>query len=190
MIIGGLIMRAFIGADFSRDIKDSIAGIQNIVRENSERGRFKYVGNFHLTLKFLGEIEQSKTLDIGKALKTIVSKHQKIHLNIDKMGYFEGRGSIHALWLGFSGELHKLSALYTNIEEELHRLGVKKEMKAYTPHITIAQDLELKLPFEKLTEKVDFRSFRTIEIKEISLIKSEEAAGKRIYTPISTFHLK
>lgn len=183
-------MRTFIGADFSRDIKDSIAGVQNIVRENSARGRFKYVGNFHLTLKFLGEVQQGKTVEIGKALKAIASKHQKIHLNINKMGYFDGRGSIHALWLGFSGELDKLSALYSNIEEEMHRLGIKKEMKTYTPHITIAQDLELKLPFEKLKEKVDFKSFRTIEIKEISLVKSEEAAGKRIYTPISTFPLK
>ena len=183
-------MRTFIGADFNRDIKDSIAGIQHIVRENSERGRFKYVGNFHLTLKFLGEVQETKTVDIGKALKGIASKHQKIHLNIDKIGYFDGKGSIHALWLGFSGELEKLGALYLDIEEEMHRLGGKKEIKAYTPHITIAQDLVLKIPFENLKEKVDFKSFKPVEIREISLIKSEETGGKRLYTPISTFGLK
>lgn len=183
-------MRTFIGVEFSRDIKDSIAGIQHIVRENSERGRFKYVGNFHLTLKFLGEVEQSKTMDIGRSLKGIAAKHQKIHLNIDKIGYFEGKESIHALWLGFSGELDKLGKLYSDIEEEMHRLGIKKEIKTYTPHITIAQDLLLRIPFEKLRGKVDFKSFRTIEIKEISLIKSEESNGKRIYTPISVFGLK
>ncbi len=183
-------MRTFIGADFNRDIKNSIAGVQNIVRENSEKGRFKYVWNFHLTLKFLGEVQENKTVDIGKALKGIAAKHQKIHLNIDKIGYFDGKGSIHALWLGFSGELDKLGALYSDIEEDMHRLGMKKEIKAYTPHITIAQDLVLRIPFEKLTEKVDFKSFKPIEIREISLIKSEEAGGKRIYTPISTFALK
>jgi 2'-5' RNA ligase len=183
-------MRTFIGADFNRDIKDSIAGIQYMVRENSERGRFKYVGNFHLTLKFLGEVQQTKTVDIGRSLKDIASKHQKIHLNIDKIGYFDGNGSIHALWLGFSGELDKLGALYSDIEENMHKLGMKKEIKAYTPHITIAQDLILKIPFEKLKEKVDFKSFKTVEIREISLVKSEEEGGKRIYTPISTFGLK
>lgn len=183
-------MRAFIGADFSKNIKESIAGIQHIVRENSERGRFKYVGNFHLTLKFLGEIQQTKTVDIGRTLKSIASKHREIHLNIDKIGYFEGRGSIHTLWLGFSGEVDKLGALYYDIEEDMHRLGMKKEAKTYTPHITIAQDLVLKIPFEKLKEKVDFKSLNTVEVKEISLIKSEEAGGKRIYTPISTFELK
>ena len=183
-------MRTFIGTDFNRDIRDSIAGIQHIVRENSEKGRFKYVGNFHLTLKFLGEVQQGKTADIGRSLKGIASKHRKIHLNIDKIGYFDGKGKIHALWLGFSGELDKLSSLYLDIDEEMYRLGIKKEIKAYTPHITIAQDLILKIPFEKLKEKVDFQSFRTVEIKEISLVKSEEVGGKRIYTPISTFGLK
>jgi 2'-5' RNA ligase len=183
-------MRAFIGADFSRNVKDSIAGIQHIVRENSEKGRFKYVGNFHLTLKFLGEIQQAKTADIGKALQDIAAKHRIIRLNIDKIGYFDGKGSIHALWLGFSGELDKLGSLYSNIEEEMHKLSIKKEIKAYTPHITIAQDLILKIPFDELKEKVSFQGFKTIEIKEISLIKSEEAGGKRIYTPVSTFMLK
>ncbi len=183
-------MRTFIGADFSRDVKDSIAGIQHILRENSERGRFKYVGNFHLTLKFLGEVQQGKTVDIGKSLKGIASRHQKIHLNIDKIGYFDGKGSIHALWLGFSGELDKLGVLYSDIEEEMHRLGMKKEIKAYTPHITIAQDLVLKIPFEELKGKVSFQNFKTIEIREISLIKSEEAEGKRLYSPISSFELK
>ena len=183
-------MRAFIGADFNRDIKDSIAGIQHIVRENSEKGRFKYVGNFHLTLKFLGEVQQTKTSDIGRSLNNIALKHRKIHLNIDKIGYFDGKGSIHAIWLGFSGELDKLGALYSDIDEEMHRLGMKKEIKKYTPHITIAQDLILKIPFEKLKEKVDFKSFNIVEIKEISLVKSEEAEGKRIYTPISTFGLR
>jgi len=183
-------MRAFIGADFNRDVKDSIADIQHIVRENSERGRFKYVGNFHLTLKFLGEVQQAKTVDIGKLLQGIAVNHRVIHLNIDKIGYFDGKGSIHALWLGFSGELDKLGALYSNIEEEMHKLGMKKEIKAYTPHITIAQDLVLKLPFEELKGKVNFKKFKTIEIREISLIKSEEKGGKRLYTPVSTFALK
>ena len=69
-------------------------------------------------------------------------------------------------------------------------MGIKKEIKAYTPHITIAQDLVLKIPFEKLEDRVNFQSFRAVEIREISLVKSEEAGGKRIYTPISTFTLK
>jgi len=183
-------MRTFIGVEFNKDIKDSIAGIQHIVRENSEKGRFKYVGNFHLTLKFLGEIQPAKTADIGRSLKDIAEKHRKFRLNIDKIGYFDGRGSIHALWLGFSGELDKLGRLHSDIEEGMYRLGVKKEIKAYTPHITIAQDLLLRIPFEELREKVDFKGLRTVEIKEVSLIESEESGGKRIYTPISTFALR
>jgi 2'-5' RNA ligase len=183
-------MRTFIGTDFSKETKDRIVGIQHIVRENSEKGRFKYIGNFHLTLKFLGEVEQNKTADIGMVLRSIASRNQRLQLNVDKIGFFNGRGSIHALWLGFSGELDKLHRLYSEIEEEISKLGVKKEIKPYTPHITIAQDLILKMPFDELQSKVSFQDWKPIEIKEISLIKSEEKEGKRIYTPISTFMLK
>lgn len=183
-------MRTFIGTDFSRETKDRIAGIQHIVREYSERGRFKYIGNFHLTLKFLGEVEEKKIADIGKVLRGIAARHQRLQLKVDKIGFFNGQGSIHALWLGFSGELDKLHGLYSDIEDEMSRLGVKKEMKPYTPHITIAQDLVLKIPFGELESKVSFEGCKPIEIKEISLIKSEEKEGKRIYTPISTFVLK
>lgn len=183
-------MRIFIGTGFNRETKDRIAGIQHIVRENSEKGRFKYIGNFHLTLKFLGEVEENKIAAMGKALKGIATRHQRLQLNVDKMGFFKGRDSIHALWLGFSGELDKLHRLYSDIEDEMHRLGVKKEIKPYTPHITIAQDLILKIPFQELESKVSFKDCKPIEIKEISLIKSEEKQGKRIYTPISTFMLK
>ncbi|MGE5631273.1 MAG: RNA 2',3'-cyclic phosphodiesterase [Caulobacteraceae bacterium] len=183
-------MRTFIGTGFNRETKDGIAEIQHLVKENSEKGRFKYIGNFHLTLKFLGEIESGKTIEIGKALKGVSTRHQKFLLNIDKIGFFDGRDSIHALWLGFSGELDKLHKLYSDIEEEMHKLGLKKEIKAYIPHITIAQDLILKIPYCELERKVSLGGFKPIEVKEISLIKSEESGGKRIYTPISTFMLK
>jgi 2'-5' RNA ligase len=183
-------MRTFIGTGFNKITKNRIAEIQHIVREHSEKGRFKYIGNFHLTLKFLGEVSDKKTADIGRTLKDIAARHQRMKLNIDKIGLFNGRDSIHALWLGFSGELDKLNNLYSDIEDEMYRLGIKKEIKAYTPHITIAQDLILKLPFQELESKISFKDFEPIEIKEISLIKSEEKEGKRIYTPISTFMLK
>lgn len=183
-------MRAFIGTDFSRECKEKIASIQSAVRENAEKGRFKYIGNFHLTLKFLGEIEDKGRIDIAKALRGVAARHERFSLQVDRLGCFDGRDSIHALWLGFSGELAKLHGLYMDIEDSLHSIGLKREIKPYTPHITIAQDLKLKLSFEAFRDKISFQDMKPIEIKEIALIKSEEKAGKRIYTPVSTFPLK
>lgn len=182
-------MRAFIGIDFDTSMKNGIKTVQSIVRQNSEKGRFKYVGNFHITLKFLGEISRENTRVINEVLKDCASTHKVFNLGIDKLGFFRGRGSIHALWLGLCGELNSLIALYNSIEEGLVLKGFKKDERAYTPHITIAQDLILKTDFEKLRKAVDLSIIPSFQVKEISLIKSEHIEGKRIYTPISTFQL-
>ena len=183
-------MRAFIGINFDTGVKNGISDVQSIVRQNIEKGRFKYVGNFHITLKFLGEIQKDDIREINQVLAESASLWKAFSLNIDKLGFFKGRGSIHALWLGLGGELDSLVALQNSIEEGLAHKGFKKDEKLYTPHITIAQDLILKTDFEELQKAVDLSVIPFIGVKEISLIKSEQIQGKRIYTPISTFKLK
>lgn len=183
-------MRAFIGINFDKGVKNGISDVQSIVRQNAEKGRFKYVGNFHITLKFLGEIQKDDIREINHVLMDSASQCKAFSLNIDKLGFFKGRGSIHALWLGLGGELDSLIILQNTIEEGLAGKGFKKEEKPYTPHITIAQDLILKTDFEKLKKAVDLSIIPSFGVKETSLIKSEQIQGKRIYTPISTFQLK
>lgn len=183
-------MRAFIGINFNTGVKNGISEVQSIVRQNTERGRFKYVGNFHITLKFLGEIQKDDIREINQVLTESSSLCKSFSLGIDKLGFFKGRGSIHALWLGLGGELDSLIALQNSIEEGLADKGFKKDEKPYTPHITIAQDLILKTDFGELEKAVDLSIIPSFWVKEISLIKSEQIQGKRIYTPISTFQLK
>jgi 2'-5' RNA ligase len=180
-------MRTFIGIDFDSAIKKDISDIQSIVKLNSQKGRFKYIKNFHLTLKFLGEIESSKVAEIGRALRTVSTKHKPFSMKIDTMGVFNGRGSIHTLWLGLGGEVDKLMSLHSDIEKCLSEIGIARDNKAYTPHITIAQDLVLNVPLEDLLKKIDMSNMKEIHVKEIQLIKSEQRENKRIYTPIAVF---
>ena len=62
-------MRTFIGIDFDIELKKKIRDLQSIVRENSQKGRFKYIGNFHLTLKFLGDITIEEVPIINQVLE-------------------------------------------------------------------------------------------------------------------------
>lgn len=183
-------MRTFIGIGFNRETKDGIAKIQSLVRESSVRGRFKYIGNFHLTLKFLGEVDSSKIADISRLLRQSAGICGKFVLDISSLDCFNGRDDIHALWLGLGGETEKLQALYSSIDENLYKIGIRKEAKEYVPHITIAQDLKLAASFEELRQRIELNNLKPIEVREVSLIKSEEINGRRVYTPLSTFQLR
>ncbi|MCQ1529994.1 RNA 2',3'-cyclic phosphodiesterase [Lutispora saccharofermentans] len=182
-------MRTFIGIDFDVKVKDGIKAVQSIVRESSRKGRFKYMGNFHLTLKFLGEISEEQIPSINKVLEASAKEVGSFGLNIEDIGFFGGKGNIRTLWLGLGGSLASLDLLYKKIEEGLEGCGFDKEKRPYMPHITIAQDLILKTGFAELRESIDLKDIPVIDAEEVSLIKSEEIQGKRIYTPISTFRL-
>ena len=66
-------MRTFIGADFSRDIKDSIAGVQHIVREN-RKGEGSSMWELPPDVKFFGELSSPKRR-ISEELRDIALKH-------------------------------------------------------------------------------------------------------------------
>jgi len=182
-------MRTFIGIDFDFKIKDRICSLQSIVRENSKKGRFKYIDNFHLTLKFLGEINIEEIPVINQLLEDSAHKVGPFQLKVNKLGFFGGESIIRTLWLGLDGDLESLINLYEEIEDGLGNFGYKKEKRPYTPHITIAQDLLLNIDFKQLERLIDLSAIPVIDVNEISLIKSEQIKGKRVYTPISTYRL-
>ena len=182
-------MRVFIGIDIEDRVRNSIAEIQSIVKEKSKKGRFKYPGNFHITLKFLGDISREDITIIDEVLEDCSDNYRNFCLGIDEMGCFRRGDSIHALWLGFGSGVSMLKALQNYIEEKLELKGFKRETRPYTPHITIAQALILRGAFEDLKKEVLLDTISSIEVKDFSLIKSEQVKGKRIYTPISTYKL-
>lgn len=183
-------MRSFIGINFSSEVKDDIAKIQRQVRENSAKGRFKHVDNFHITLKFLGEIEKQQAEKIAKKLEEIADKHTGFELRLQDIGRFNGRDNIRTLYIGLGGQLEALRHLNEDTENAMELLGFKREGRPYTPHITISQDLTLNIPFEELKKQIDMSCTNTIYVTKIELIKSEQIQNKRIYTPICTYELK
>lgn len=80
-------MRTFIGIDFDIKVKNEIKAIQSIVRENSHKGRFKYMGNFHLTLKFLGDISENQVNIINEVLEKSAQGVGRFSLIVEKLGF-------------------------------------------------------------------------------------------------------
>ena len=182
-------MRSFIGINFSGETKEDLGKIQRQLRDHAIKGRFKHVDNFHITLKFLGEIESLQAEKIAKKLEEIARTRKSFELKLQDIGQFKGLDRIRTLYIGLGGNIEALKLLNGDIERAMELLGFKKEARAYTPHITMAQDLILELPFEELKRQLDISSTHTIYVNKIELIKSEQIQYKRVYTPIYGYEL-
>jgi RNA 2',3'-cyclic 3'-phosphodiesterase len=183
-----IVIRAFIGIDFESDLKDNIFQLQEKIKRYAVSGRWKYTDNFHLTLKFLGEISLRNQEQIDEAMKKICIAGKPFSLAVTGLGIFEGRDAVRVLWLGLSGDIPELQSLYKSIDNMLVPIGFPHENRSFSPHITIGQDIVFKCKFDEIKQAIGEVQFSPFSVTGLSLIKSEQIKNKRIYTKIADYY--
>ena len=91
-------MRTFIAIEFDNETKKNITQLQNKIKNDCKKGNFTVKDNLHLTMHFLGEIEQEDLDGIADAMSLTASLNRKFELNFEKTGYFD-RGEKCIIWL-------------------------------------------------------------------------------------------
>lgn len=138
----------------------------------------------HLTLKFLGEVEESKIEKIESVLAESVRTYSPFRTAISGFGGFPNLRNPRVLFIGLS-ENHELLKLQCEIEERLEGFGFKKENRAFVSHVTIGRirgraQSKGSFPVPQNT---------SFFIAEIALMKSLLHPEGSKYTPISVFRL-
>ncbi len=182
-------MRAFIGIDFGDEINQEIFDVQNKLKANSESGRWKPIDNFHLTLKFLGEVSPTQVEQINQAMSSICNSEKPLNLAVSGLWTFDGKDSIRVLWLGLTGDLDALRDLQNNIDGALQPLGFQAEKRGFAPHVTIGQDIVFKTDFAKIQAELGDVRLSTMTIKSLQLFESVLDQNKRIYKKVAEYSL-
>ncbi len=183
-------MRGFIGIDLDKELKSDIKNIQDQLRKHAKKGRWKYVDNLHITLKFLEEVSLKQLEEIDKKMRNLVVGKKAFTLQISSLGTFSRKESIRVLWIGLDGNLSELNNLHMEIDEKISSLGFSKQKRSFKPHITIGQDLVFDRNFEEIKEEVGKINLSEIKVKNLYFYKSEQVGGKRIYTKIREYQLE
>ncbi len=92
--------------------------------------------NYHLTLRFIGEVESWRAQEVDDALANI--RARPFALSLRGLGTFEKGGRICALWAGVE-KTEALSLLQTKVETALQRIGLEPERRRFAPHVTLAR---------------------------------------------------
>lgn len=100
--------------------------------------------SIHLTLKFLGNIEESMVEEIGEVLKRAASESHPFTLRIRGLGVFPGPRRPRVLWCGVTKGEKQTVPLQKKIDRWLLPLGFEKERRPFHPHLTLARIKSLK----------------------------------------------
>lgn len=130
-------MRAFIAV--SVDNPEVVGKVVEVQRELETAGRngLKTVEpeNLHLTLRFLGEIEEHDVEIVKTALDALDVK--PFTLEFKGLGYFPGGGRVNVVWVGVGGDVDTLRQVSEKIEAGLRALRLEKER--FSPHLTVCR---------------------------------------------------
>ena len=155
-------MRIFIAIDLPEDVKEEIKKIQNILPDFS--GKKTELQNLHLTLKFLGEIEEDTLEKVKNKLKEI--KFKKFKAKLSKIGVFN-ENFIKIIWV----KLENCDELQKEIDKKLADLF--KEEERFMSHVTIARvkSIRNKKKFLEELKKIKTKEVE-FEVEEFKLKES------------------
>lgn len=173
-------MRVFIAVDLPEEIKKEIKKVQKLLPEFL--GKKTEEENLHLTLKFLGEIDEKKIEEIKRRLEEI--KEIRFEAEIDALGFFN-EDFIKIIWLHLDG----CEKLQKEVDEKLKDLLPKE--KRFMSHLTIARvkNIKNKENFLKKFNKIKINPL-SFTVESFKLKKSILTASKPIYEDLLEIKLK
>lgn len=132
-------MRTFIAIELPQDIKDSLAKLQNRLKETGADVKWVEPQNIHLTLKFLGERDEKKVKQISQVIEKVALGRSTFAARIASLGAFPGIKSPRVIWVGINQGDSETKEIAKELEEEIAKIGIPKEDRPFSSHITIGR---------------------------------------------------
>jgi RNA 2',3'-cyclic 3'-phosphodiesterase len=195
-------MRLFVALDIDDEIRGRIARFVEGVQGFAPDARWVKAESLHVTLKFIGEQPDAAVQRIKEALATIKASATEIHFR--GYGFFPTAKSARVFWVGMEAGT-PLASLAAMIDEKTSALGIPKEERAFSPHLTLARaggrsgsPRHMKgdrpnLVFERLQEKLaalPAPEFGTMTPREFFLYQSQLSPKGSKYTKLERFRLQ
>ncbi|MGI5832487.1 MAG: RNA 2',3'-cyclic phosphodiesterase [Thermoguttaceae bacterium] len=132
-------VRSFIALEISSRVRSKIS--RYLDRHVTDLQRVKWVtqDQFHLTLKFLGDVPMNQMHQVITAIKTACAQTDPFDLVFEGIGAFPDKTDPRTLWIGVTEGTEESVILAEMIDTELAKLGFPRETRRLTPHLTIGR---------------------------------------------------
>jgi 2'-5' RNA ligase len=146
--------------------------------------------NLHVTTKFIGEWPEARVSELHQALGK-VRRRQPFEVELKGMGWFPNERSPRVLWLGVEGG-KDLAGLAADTEDALAALGVPKEQRPFSPHLTLAR-IKNPVPLNNLRKKVEQMQpavMGSLIVSNFCLFRSRPGTNASIYEKLIDYEFE
>jgi RNA 2',3'-cyclic 3'-phosphodiesterase len=200
--------RIFIAVEISDRIRQALIDLQRELMQNVPEVKWTTPENLHITLHFLGDVDQLDMVPICRVAKQVASKLHSFRLNVAGIGCFPTPRRPKVLWAGLTDGVEELKTLQEQLTAPLMETGCyRREERSFTPHITLGRIAsgekedakalpkitganEEEFSWVKLLETYELWQAGYCEIESVVVMTSEPKRGGMTYSPAARVPLK
>ncbi|GAA0224142.1 RNA 2',3'-cyclic phosphodiesterase [Haladaptatus pallidirubidus] len=185
-------MRLFVSIDLPNSLAESVAGVQDRFRD-ADGLTFTDPQQAHVTLKFLGDVDEDRIPAIENTLESAVESDidfGPFDATVGGLGVFPSLDYISVVWVGVDDGAEEMRLLHNAVESRVYDLGFEPEDNDFVPHMTIARMQHAggkKLVQDTVRELKP--EIGEMEVEAIRLTKSELTDEGPEYSTVAAFRL-
>ena len=179
--------RTFLAVPLSEQVVDRLADAQQSLSAAGARVRWVARENLHLTLKFLGNVEEADMAEVCRLAGEVAAAVEPFDFAVTALEAVPPRGALRMIWAGVAEPTGALAKLNRAAEDAYERMGFEKETRPYRPHLTLGRAkagrniAELRAAADRFAET----DFGTTPAEELIVFESSLTPTGPIYSPLA-----
>lgn len=188
-------LRLFVAIQLPEELKTALGRVQQELKEMLPpiSAAWTKPDNLHLTLRFLGPVENGRVAELQSRLRENLSAFGELELNCDRLGCFPDLRFPRVVWTWVHDAGERLPVLHRRVEEAVGGLAEKPAEGHFVGHVTIARPKQMaRLAATQLVRFIESaveRRFGSWKCRELELIQSELTSGGSRYTTLAKISL-
>lgn len=181
-------MRVFIGIKLSQFSNLYYKELSDEIKKYCSKGKFHNLDNYHMTLYFIGNVDEDKLVQIKNICEEVSKNIKKFSVSTGILNSFDKKNR-KILWFGLSYGSLEIQNLYKLLRDEFKKHGFEID-ECFIPHLTIGRNVLLdNIDLAEISDRLNYREYKS-EISELILFESKRVSDVLIYDPISKFEFK
>ena len=182
-------MRLFVAIELDDDARGAVAAEQKRLKSafGDRAGsalRWIRPEHMHLTLAFLGELDDSRSHTVVEAIRQPI-QGGRFSIVFGGLGVFPSGGAPRVLWLGLVSGAREVGNVQHQVAERLAPLGTAPEPRPFHPHLTLARWRTSGQPDRRRALAADGgRDVARLDVETVALIQSRLSSAGPIYVTL------
>jgi 2'-5' RNA ligase len=188
-------LRLFIALSVPEDVRREIERAQGQLRRAVAPGAIRWTRpeQFHITLKFLGDVPSEQVAALERSVSTVCSGCPALRLSARGIGFFPGAQEPRVIWAGAGDNDGQLAELHRRMDEAVRRFVPAGKAERFAGHITLGRFKPgRRAAVEKLQERVVAlrdRQFGDWLAGNVEIVRSELTSAGAAHTPLALIPL-